>query len=228
MGNKIKELRKKKGLTQEALASKINCTTSQVIKLERGERRLSDVWLDRLAPALDATRAEILGEKATFQDHLNRRYKVIGKVNAGVFTNETDVPVSEQEAIVLPTGSHPWANEFYVLEVCGDSMDKLGIVDGSYIACLDIKQYVTKLESGDLVVARRSDNNGRHETVLMQVEIQADGNYWIYPRSSNPEFQQPFKIRPPHESDSSLSHTEVGEFGVLAVVMTWLPAVKTL
>jgi len=62
MGNRIKEFRKAMRLSQEALAHRIGTTRSQLVKLERGERRLSDVWLEKLAPALGVSQGALLGD----------------------------------------------------------------------------------------------------------------------------------------------------------------------
>jgi transcriptional regulator with XRE-family HTH domain len=58
--NRIQLLRKMRGLTIEQLAEKASCSPQQISKLERGERRLSDVWLKRLALALNIAPWEII------------------------------------------------------------------------------------------------------------------------------------------------------------------------
>ena len=68
MSNKLKEIRKSRGLTQSALAQKINSSTPQIVKLERGERQLTQNWLLRLSKALDCTMAEILDEVTISKD----------------------------------------------------------------------------------------------------------------------------------------------------------------
>lgn len=60
MSNRIKELRERRGLTQEKLAEVAQTTRSQIVKLERGERRLTVDWMRRLAPFLDCLPADLL------------------------------------------------------------------------------------------------------------------------------------------------------------------------
>ena len=60
MKNRIAELRKAKGLTAEALAGLAGTKKTQLGKLERGERRLSDHWAARLAPHLGVQPYELL------------------------------------------------------------------------------------------------------------------------------------------------------------------------
>lgn len=72
--NNIAKVRKRAGLTQAELAEMIGTTDRQLGKLERGERRLSDVWLEPLSVALNCTYAELLGESEV---------PIIGYVGAG-------------------------------------------------------------------------------------------------------------------------------------------------
>lgn len=58
--NRIKQLRKDKGLTLQALAELVGTDKSQINRLERGERRLTTEWMERLAGALACTPADLL------------------------------------------------------------------------------------------------------------------------------------------------------------------------
>lgn len=60
MSNRIKELRLAQGWSMEALAQAANTTKSQISKLEKGERRLSQEWMERLALALGCAPADFL------------------------------------------------------------------------------------------------------------------------------------------------------------------------
>ena len=63
MANRLRELRKARGLTMEALAGLANTTASQINKLEKGDRRLTDEWMHRLAKALDCSAADLIIER---------------------------------------------------------------------------------------------------------------------------------------------------------------------
>lgn len=52
MSNRIRELRKKCGLSQDQLASQVETTAQQIGHLEAGKRQLTQAWMERLAPAL--------------------------------------------------------------------------------------------------------------------------------------------------------------------------------
>lgn len=63
IGKKIKELRKKKNLTQEALAEMCDLSTSYISFVENGRRKISLAKLEKLAYCLDFE--VIIQEKTT-------------------------------------------------------------------------------------------------------------------------------------------------------------------
>lgn len=58
--NRIAELRKEAGLSQERLAGMLNSGRSTVVKLERGEMALSQDWMERIARAIGCEPWELL------------------------------------------------------------------------------------------------------------------------------------------------------------------------
>lgn len=58
--NRIRELRRDRGLTQAEVAHRMGTATSQLSVLERGKRRLSLPWMQRIARALEVYPAELL------------------------------------------------------------------------------------------------------------------------------------------------------------------------
>jgi transcriptional regulator with XRE-family HTH domain len=60
MQNRIKELRKARGLTLEALARMVNSSNQHISHLENGRRRLTVDWIERIANALDCHPLELL------------------------------------------------------------------------------------------------------------------------------------------------------------------------
>jgi len=62
MGNRIKELREQRGLTQQQLADMIGTTKQQIGRLEGAKRRLSDQWVQKIAGALEVHPGELWAE----------------------------------------------------------------------------------------------------------------------------------------------------------------------
>ena len=61
MTNKIRDLRKQNGLSQQDLAKRIGTTGQQVGHLEAGRRKLTQGWMERLAVGLGCGPADLLG-----------------------------------------------------------------------------------------------------------------------------------------------------------------------
>ncbi len=61
--NKIREIRKAKGLSQQQLADLVGTSNQQISFLENGERQLNLDWIERLSKVLGASVSEIIGEK---------------------------------------------------------------------------------------------------------------------------------------------------------------------
>lgn len=64
MNNRIKVLRESRGLSLEALATKVSATNQQISLLESGKRRLTVDWLYRLSEALECHPWEVVNEVA--------------------------------------------------------------------------------------------------------------------------------------------------------------------
>lgn len=70
--NRLREIRLHRGYTAESLAKQVGTDKTMITRLETGRRTLSIDWLNRLAPALNCSPAEILnnGHSATSMDML--------------------------------------------------------------------------------------------------------------------------------------------------------------
>jgi transcriptional regulator with XRE-family HTH domain len=62
MENRLKALRKAKKLTLQELADRAGTTHQQIMRLEKGERKLTPQWCDRLGRALGVAAIEILAD----------------------------------------------------------------------------------------------------------------------------------------------------------------------
>ncbi len=60
MNNRISELRKARGLTLKRLAELVGTSNQQISHLEKGRRRLTLDWMERIAEALECHPSELL------------------------------------------------------------------------------------------------------------------------------------------------------------------------
>lgn len=158
MANRLRELREAKGLTRKALAELVGTGPTMILKLESGDRRLSDLWASRFAPHLDVQPYEI------FMPHSDRPevrwVPVIGSVSCGNW----------QEAIEHPQGFVPavaTGARVFGLRPEGDSMDLLisedgyALVDPDEVDLLDGKVYVIANGERETTAKRYKANPAR-------------------------------------------------------------------
>lgn len=69
MQNRIGVLRRERGLSLAGLAKAAGTTKAQIQKLERGDRRLSLEWMERLAGALQVKPSDLLPQSAVACQH---------------------------------------------------------------------------------------------------------------------------------------------------------------
>lgn len=98
--NRIAELRTARGWSMQRLADEAGTSASQINKLEKSQRRLSDVWLRRLARALDCSQAELLGEAAPERAEKlaaprSLRIRIVTQAGAG----HSVIPLDEEDAV---------------------------------------------------------------------------------------------------------------------------------
>lgn len=180
MSNRIRELREKLGLSRKSLAEMIGTTANQLVKLENGDRRLSDHWADRLGPALGVQAYELL-----LPDGLPIEMKMVpllGSVSCGNW----------KEAVQMATKRVPTVfggPKAFALEPDGDSMNKL-IPHGGYII-VDPDQ--VGLDSGKSYVIMNEDGEAT-------AKVYRSNPPRLEPCSTNPEHvsmlvgEQPFRV----------------------------------
>jgi transcriptional regulator with XRE-family HTH domain len=113
--NRIAEIRKKRGLSMEKLAEKLNTSRGQIFQLETGKRKLTHEWMLRLAQALQCRPED-------FITSLEKTVPVVGYVGAGakVYPIDDHALGEGLEQVECPPGYDP--DLVVALCVRGDSM----------------------------------------------------------------------------------------------------------
>lgn len=195
--NRIKEWRELRGLTMEVLAERMGTTASQVNKLEKGQRELTQSWIFKAAAALGVHPADILPASEPGPDTIPAlRVRFIGDVQAGVFREALEWSEEDQFEVDVPVDNRYRRRPVFGLQVRGDSMNKV-FPHGTLVTCVKLMDLGEdfELDSGRYVVVLRRNENGpdEFEATIKQYEVDAHGMAWLWPRSDNPEFQSPIK-----------------------------------
>lgn len=89
MENRIKEFRERQGLTMQQLADLANTTAPQINKLEKGQRKLTLDWMERLAPHLGVKASDFIVDVAKKIDRKSIK-KSLDKMIVKVDTRPSD------------------------------------------------------------------------------------------------------------------------------------------
>jgi repressor LexA len=170
MANRIRELREKAGWSRRALAEMAGTTPNQLVKLENGDRRLSDHWADRLAGPLGVQPYELLLPEGLPVGL--RMIPVLGTVSCGNWKEA--IQNTTRRVPTVFGGKHAFA-----LEPEGDSMNKLiplggyVIVDPDQLRLDDGKSYVIMNEDGEATAKMYRSNPPRLEPCSTNEEHQS-------------------------------------------------------
>lgn len=162
--DKLKQLRKDRGLKQEDVAFKLNMSTSAYGYYEQGKTTPPLYNLKKLASLYDISISELTGEKNDTVEMLGQavtmnKYPYIDDyVSAGspvTIEGMKDVP-----NIYVPDellGSYAGSKRLFFLKVNGESMNKI-IPNGSTIGVISYNS-INDIKNGDIVVYATEDHS---------------------------------------------------------------------
>ncbi len=125
MQNRILELRKNHGMTLAQLAEKTGSTPQQIGRLEKGERRLTTDWMEKIAQALDVLPEDLMtsnhGERVVIPEIATNT--MVGNATRKTNVAEGDNILSEwslpKQLLANQVGSD---STMRIIQVMGDSM----------------------------------------------------------------------------------------------------------
>ena len=177
--NRIKELRKAKGLTLEKLSSRTHIAPNTLNQYELGKREPSFDVLCLLAETLNVTIDYLLGRDDLEQPkNTGVKIPVLGTIPAGI-------PIEAiQDILDYEEISQELANtgEFFALKVQGDSM-------------------LPTIKDGDVVIIKKQEDADSGKICVVMIngfdatlkEIKKDTQgLWVLPHNANAEFKPTF------------------------------------
>lgn len=219
MGNRLRQLRELKGWTLEETAKQFGLSRSGFVKLERGERKLTEDYIATAARVFGVAPAEVISD-STVGPAVARSGEAptfAGYVRAGLF--ETFDPDFQQDAEPVPdfVQKQPGYGRIrqYAYRARGDSLTEAGIDDGMWIVAADASDFIDQhgeIESGDLVVVERTRlQRGERELTVKEIRFYRD-RYELHPKSANPA-HKPIVV--PHDMSVDADGIEVKIVGVV-------------
>lgn len=99
MENRIAEVRRARGLTLKRLAELVGTSNQQISHLEKGRRRLTVEWMERIAKALDCHPFDLLGEGASPR---NARERAMIELFRGLSDEQQEAFLQATAALAKP------------------------------------------------------------------------------------------------------------------------------
>lgn len=198
-GERLQRLRKQRGFSAAALAKKAGVAASTVRAHESGQNQIHADVAATYAHILEVQPEFILFGAKMFVSAENtevRMVPVLGNVQAGAWHEIPDEP-TVKEYIPFIDPQYRRASNIYALDVRGPSMN-LEYPDPSRIVVVDAVE--AGVREGDHVVVRRRKGSFV-ETTLKEVVIGTGGRVELWPRSTDPNFQEPFIIERARDAD---------------------------
>lgn len=210
---RIKQVRLEKGLTLDQLAERVGVSTGYLQRMEAGVRATNTRWLTKIAEALGVQPKDLLSRPVPGRMIEIDDIKVIGAVQAGYWVEAMEWPQEQQYSIAVPKPAE--ARKAFGLVVNGPSMNKV-FKNGCILICVSLMDFWRDLKSDDYVIVQKRDANDLIEATVKQLVIDQTGRAWLWPRSDDPEFQQPVNVPWPAETEFPDDNRDIG---VTAVVV---------
>ncbi len=193
------------GKTQAALAEHLALPKPRISEIISGQRAIGGKEVKPIAEFLETSVGQVLAwmDGATVAPAEIEAIMVKGAIQAGVFSAALEWPPEEwRPAPVAPDPRYKRVAQFG-LQVRGPSMNLLYPPD-TVIVCVNLIELGRDPEPGDRVVClRRHEHGGEWEATVKELRRDPAGEYWLWPRSSDPNFQQPWRLPKPDSTDEN-------------------------
>jgi transcriptional regulator with XRE-family HTH domain len=200
IGARVRELRKSLKLNQARFAKLIGVDQSTVSKWENNAQTPEGEALLALAKLAKKTVEEFLGD-TELKPMRVEDVLVIGKVQAGEWMEVWEYPPEDQFEISVPPSRKYRGYKRFGLEVVGPSMN-LVYAEGTFILCARLDDLGRSPVDGERVIVERMRADGRVEVTVKEWQTDPKtGTVWLWPRSSDPEYTQPYRLPKPEDGN---------------------------
>lgn len=221
LGKRLKRFRKFRGWNQHDLSGRLGISQSNLSRLESDKQDLSASLLRKIVDLDEEWFGDLAGAapKLPFGTIM---VPVVARVAAGTWRPIGDTVVGEDPIPVYGLQNQFLNPQAVIVE--GRSMDRV-FRPGTRLITVSPHDFLKagyRIASDLYIVAQQVNDEGQYETTVKQLEIQPDGAHWLWPRSTDPNHQQPIKI--PASKDwpdppFDLEQVPVGEVRIASIVV---------
>lgn len=131
-----------------------------------------------------------------------RQIDVIGAVQAGAWVVALERDREAWYGVRVPLDPRYAGFKQFGLEVAGDSMNEI-FPHGTVVACVSLIDLGRDPLPGEKVVCLRRGPDDQFEATIKELRVLPDGSWWLWPRSTNPDFQTPWQLKAPGDGDQN-------------------------
>lgn len=199
----LKDRLKEIGKTGKGLADALGVAPARITEMVNGGRDISAREIPTMASYLQLAEATLLAwvTGGALAPAALRPIQVIGAVQAGAWVEAVEWDESERYPSPVAAEARFSHLPQFGLEVRGPSMNEL-YPPGSIITCVKLIDLGRDPRPGEKVICQRRTDLG-FEATVKELRLDESGVYWLWPRSSDPNFQQPLRLPPPNEADEN-------------------------
>ncbi len=190
-GANIRRIRKERGLSAKEFAARIGTSPSQVSRLEKGRRRLTELWLKRIASELDVAINDLLGEPALLN--------VIPVTYVAGRDQGDEVSKADRASLRLPEDDRFLKALRYGVLV-GENHAGGRFTQGSIVICAPLQDINEAMALGTHYHVRREGKDGCL-SLICELDQDPSGKLCLVPATDNPSL----KTSMPYEGTSSTS-----------------------
>lgn len=119
---------------------------------------------------------------------------VVGFVQAGHWRESAEWFDDEQYYVSAPPFREWWSVPMIGLEVRGQSMNRM-YPEGTVLICANLIHVDRNPVPGEKVIVQQRDRHGLVEATVKELQLDERGAAWLWPRSTDPTFQQPIRFQ---------------------------------
>ncbi|WP_445599626.1 LexA family protein [Azospirillum sp. A39] len=199
LAERIRRLRKSRGLNQHEFAELLGVSQPTVSRWERG---MQEPEFDQIVALSDL--AGETPQQFAFGERVNEELTlqpvfVLGAVQAGEWVEAVEWEREQWYSVSLPP--HPQFPNIkrFGLEVRGPSMNRV-FPEGAVVECIRFEDIMSEPREGDYVVVERHRHDALIEATVKKLVVH-DGVPWLMPESDHPAFQKPIPLNDGHDDD---------------------------
>lgn len=121
------------------------------------------------------------------------RLPILGSIEAGEWRETTPMESHAGPTIDTPVSDLAYPIDCLFGLIVHDESMNLVLTHGSILTCLDLIKHPSEIPSGKFVIVERRDAAGRIERTAKELRRDGSGVIWLWPRSSNPVYQEPMR-----------------------------------